>query len=370
MIFARVIQGIGGAVVPLAFSIIRDEFPRERVAQGIAMISALVGIGGGLGIVLAGPITENLNYHWLFWLPLLAIVPATIVTMLMVPESPIRSPGKIDLPGGVLLAGWLVALLVAVSEGPSWGWGSAAALGLFALAVVLAVAWVVVEQRMAEPLVDMTMLRLRPVWTTNLSATLIGFGMFASFVLIPQFVETPTSTPYGFGASVTEAGLFLLPATVAMLLAGPIAGKMSVTVGSRVPLALGALVSSLAWAMLAVAHSSSWQIYTATFIMGIGIGLAFASMVNVIVESVSAEQTGVATGMNVIFRNIGGALGGQISASILTAAVAVGGFPTEDAFVDSFWLAAGMLMLGFVAALLVPRPKTAGVGEPEPAAAG
>jgi MFS family permease len=228
----------------------------------------------------------------------------------------------------------------------------------------------VVEQRMAEPLVDMTMLRLRPVWTTNLSATLIGFGMFASFVLIPQFVETPTSTPYGFGASVTEAGLFLLPATVAMLLAGPIAGKMSVTVGSRVPLALGALVSSLAWAMLAVAHSSSWQIYTATFIMGIGIGLAFASMVNVIVESVSAEQTGVATGMNVIFRNIGGALGGQISASILTAAVAVGGFPTEDAFVDSFWLAAGMLMLGFVAALLVPRPKTAGVGEPEPAAAG
>ncbi|MFI5050571.1 MAG: MFS transporter [Gaiellales bacterium] len=369
MIFARVIQGIGGAVFPLAFSIIRDEFPRDRVAQGIAMISALVGIGGGLGIVLSGPITENLNYHWLFWLPLLAIVPATIVTMVMVPESPIRSPGRIDLPGGVLLAGWLVALLVAVSEGPSWGWGSAATLGLFALAVVLAIAWVVVEQRMAEPLVDMTMLRLRPVWTTNLSATLIGFGMFASFVLIPQFVETPTSTSYGFGASVTEAGLFLLPATVAMLLAGPIAGKMSVTVGSRVPLALGALVSSLAWAMLAVAHSSSWQIYTATFIMGIGIGLAFASMVNVIVESVSAEQTGVATGMNVIFRNIGGALGGQISASILTAAVAVGGFPTEDAFIDSFWLASGMLLLGFVAALLVPRPKRVGLAEPEPAAA-
>ena len=138
----------------------------------------------------------------------------------------------------------------------------------------------------------MTMLRDRPVWTTNLSATLIGFGMFASFVLIPQFVETPTSTSYGFGASVTEAGLFLLPATVAMLLAGPIAGKLSVTVGSRVPLALGALVSSLAWAMLAVAHSSSWEIYTATFVMGIGIGLAFASMVNVIVESVSRRADG------------------------------------------------------------------------------
>ena len=121
MIVARVIQGIGGAVFPLAFSIIRDEFPRERIAVGIAMISALVGIGGGLGIVLAGPITENLNYHWLFWLPLLAVVPAALVTMFVIPESPIRSPGKIDWPGGVLLAGWLVALLVAVSEGLKLG---------------------------------------------------------------------------------------------------------------------------------------------------------------------------------------------------------------------------------------------------------
>ncbi len=121
MILARVVQGIGGAVFPLAFSIIRDEFPRERIAQGIAMISALVGIGGGLGIILAGPIVQNLNYHWLFWLPLLAIVPAAIVTMWMIPESPIRSPGRIDWIGGVLLAGWLVALLVAVSEGTGLG---------------------------------------------------------------------------------------------------------------------------------------------------------------------------------------------------------------------------------------------------------
>src|SRR5262249_45298735 len=128
MIAARVIQGVGGAVFPLAFSIIRDEFPRERVAHGIAMISALVGIGGGLGIVLAGPIIDRFNYHWLFWLPLVAIVAATIVTMVVIPESPIRNPGRIDWLGGGLLAGWLVALLVAISEGSDWGWGSAATL--------------------------------------------------------------------------------------------------------------------------------------------------------------------------------------------------------------------------------------------------
>jgi EmrB/QacA subfamily drug resistance transporter len=371
LIAARVVQGIGGAVFPLAFSIIRDEFPRPRVAHGIAMISALVGIGGGLGIVLAGPIVQHLNYHWLFWLPLLAIVPAAIVTMVVIPESPIRTPGRIDWVGSVLLAGWLVALLVAVSEGSVWGWTSAATVGLLVVAVAVAAVWAVVESRIADPLVDMTMLRDRPVWTTNLSTTLIGFGMFASFVLVPEFVETPRSAGYGFSASVTEAGLFLLPATVAMLLVGPLAGRMSVTVGSKVPLALGALLSAVAYVILALLHDHGWQIAVATFVLGMGIGLAFASMANVIVESVRPEETGVATGMNVIFRNIGGAMGGQISASILTAAVAVGGFPTEDAFVDSFWLAGGMLLLGFVAALLVPRAKAAGAAtRPEAAAVG
>ena len=367
MIFARVIQGIGGAVFPLAFSIIRDEFPTERIAQGIAMISALVGIGGGLGIVLAGPIVDHLNYHWLFWLPLLAIVPAAIVIMLMVPESPIRSPGRIDWPGGVLLAGWLVALLIAVSEGSSWGWTSAATLGLLVAAAAIAAGWVAFESRTAEPLVDMTMLRDRPVWTTNLSTTLIGFGMFASFVLVPEFVETPRSAGYGFSASVTEAGLFLLPATVAMLLVGPLAGRMSVTVGSKVPLALGALLSAVAYVMLALLHAEGWQIAAATFVLGMGIGLAFASMANVIVESVRPEETGVATGMNVIFRNVGGSLGGQVSASVLTASVVAAGLPTEHSFVVAFWLAAAMLLLGFAAALLVPRSRPQGeAADPTP----
>jgi len=367
LIAARVVQGIGGAVFPLAFSIIRDEFPRPRVAHGIAMISALVGIGGGLGIVLAGPIVQHLNYHWLFWLPLLAIVPAAIVTMVVIPESPIRTPGRIDWVGSVLLAGWLVALLVAVSEGSVWGWTSAATVGLLVVAVAVAAVWAVVESRIADPLVDMTMLRDRPVWTTNLSTTLIGFGMFASFVLVPEFVETPRSAGYGFSASVTEAGLFLLPATVAMLLVGPLAGRMSVTVGSKVPLALGALLSAVAYVILALLHDHGWQIAVATFVLGMGIGLAFASMANVIVESVRPEETGVATGMNVIFRNVGGSLGGQVSASVLTASVVARGLPTEHSFVVAFWLAAAMLLLGFVAALLVPRRRPPGeTAEPAP----
>jgi MFS family permease len=354
MVIARVIQGAGGAVFPLAFAIIRDEFPPERVPHGIALISAIMGIGGGLGIVLAGPIIQHLDYHWLFWFPLVAVIVATVGIVFFVPESPIRTPGRIDTVGAVLLAAWLVALLVPVSEGPSWGWTSARTIGLLVAAGVLLVVWVWIEWRTKVPLVDMHMMRLPPVWKTNLAAFVFGYGMFASFVLVPQFVELPTSTGFGFGASVTQAGLFMLPATIGMLVAGPFSGRLSSSVGSKVPLLIGALVSCFAFVMLAFAHDQEWQIYVAMLIMGLGIGFAFASMANLIVESVDPTQTGVATGMNTIVRSIGGAIGSQLSAGIVTATLAASGLPTERGFTIAFASCAVALAVAFVVALRIP----------------
>jgi EmrB/QacA subfamily drug resistance transporter len=363
MIVARVIQGAGGAIFPLSFAIIRDEFPPRRVPHGIALISAILGIGGGLGIVLAGPIVQHMDYHWLFWFPLIAVVVATIGIAVFVPESPVRTRGRVDPLGAVLLAGWLIALLVPVSQGPAWGWSSARTLGLFALSGVLFVAWIAAETRSRAPLVDMQMMRLRPVWTTNLAAFVLGFGMFASFILVPELVELPTSTGFGFGASVTQAGLYMVPATLGMLVAGPVSGRLSSTVGSRVPLVLGSLISCIAFLLLAVAHSSSWEIYVAMLVMGIGIGFAFASMANLIVESVPPQQTGVATGMNTIVRNIGGAIGSQVSAGIVAATLAASGAPTERGFTIAFAAAAGALAVGFLVALGVPAAPAAQTDE-------
>ena len=353
MIAGRVVQGAGGAVFPLAFGIIRDEFPPRRVATGIALISAILGIGAGAGIVLAGPIVDNLSYHWLFWLPLVVVVVADVAAVLFVPESPVKTPGRVNWTSGLLLSGWLVCVLVAVSEGPTWGWGSARTVGLFCAGAVLAAAWAWVESRSDEPLVDMPMMRRRGVWTVNLTAFLLGAGMYCSFVLIPQFVEEPPSAGYGFDASVTAAGLFLLPSTLGMLLISPLAGRLANVVGSKVPLVMGALLTSACFGLLAVTRAEPFEIYVAAGLLGAGIGFAFAAMANLIVDAVPAEQTGVATGMNTVMRTIGGSVGAQIAATVL-AAGAVHGVPSKHGFTLAFALAGGAVLVGFVSALAVP----------------
>jgi MFS family permease len=231
------------------------------------------------------------------------------------------------------------------------------------------VVWVRAEARSRTPLVDMQMMRLRGVWTTNLAGFLIGFGMYSSFVLIPQFVQTPPSNGYGFGSSVTQAGLFLIPSTLMMLVAAPFAGRLSGRFGSKVPLVLGAIVTTLAFGLLAVAHSAHWEIYLASFLLGIGVGFAFASMANLIVEAVRPDQTGVATGMNAVMRTIGGAIGGQVAASILSASLLADGLPSEHGYTLSFTIMAAALGASIVASLAVPsrRPRVHHVPlEPQP----
>jgi MFS family permease len=224
MIVARVIQGVGGGVLPLAFGIIRDEFPEKKIPGAVGVVASLAAVGAGVGIVLAGPIVSALNYHWLFWLPMIVTALAAVAAYLVVPESPVRTPGKISVLPAILLSAWLVCLLLALSQGHSWGWTSGRTLGLIAAAIVLAVVWIAVENRSESPLIDMAMMRLPAVWTTNLVALLVGFSMYASFGFMPQFTQTPSSSGYGFGASITESGLMLLPSTVTMFVIGMLSG--------------------------------------------------------------------------------------------------------------------------------------------------
>jgi MFS family permease len=366
MLVGRVIQGAAGGVFPLAFGIIRDEFPRDRIAGGIGLMSALLGVGGGAGVVLAGPIVDNLSYHYLFWLPLIPIVVATVLTHLLVPESPIRVPGRINWTGATLMTAGLVLVLVAVSETATWHWLTAKTLGCIAVGLVVLGLWVRSESRAKEPLVDMRMMRIRGVWTTNAVALLLGFGMYASFILLPQYVETPARVGYGFSASVTQAGLFMLPCTLAMLFVGAQTGRLEKRFGSKPPLLAGGLLTFLSFALLAVARGEKWEVYVAAALLGAGIGLAFASMANLIIENVGPGETGVATGMNTVTRTVGGAFGGAATASLLAGTIGASGYPTAHGYTGAFGFCAVALLLGVVVGLAIPQRRPEAAFEPHP----
>jgi MFS family permease len=311
--------------------------------------------------VLAGVIVDHLDYTWIFWIALVMIVAATVATHLFIPESPVKSPARIDWLGAAGLAVGLSSVLLAVSEGNAWGWTSARVVGLVLGGVAVLALWVRFELRAPEPLVDMRMLRLRGVWTTNLTSLLVGFGMFGAFLLLPQLVEMPPAAGFGFGATVTEAGLFLLPSAAVMLVAGPLAGALGMRLGPRVPLLAGVAIAIVSFVLFAVAHDARWQIYLASGLNGMGIGLSFASMATLIVDAVPQEQTGIATGMNTIMRTIGGALGAQIAASIITAHVSARGLPQESGFTEAFAASAVALGLALAAGLLIPRRQVEAV---------
>jgi EmrB/QacA subfamily drug resistance transporter len=366
MIVARTIQGAGGAIFPLAFGIVRDEFPRERVGGAIALISGIFAIGGGLGILLAGPILENLSWHWLFWIPLVVSLISTAATLLLVPESPIRAPGDVFWLGAVLLSGWLVALLLGVSKAPDWGWTDPKTLGLLAVSAVLLVLWIRAESRARHPLVDIPMMRMRPVWTTNLATGLLGFAMYSAFILIPQYVAAPESTGYGYSASVTQAGLYLLPTTIMLLIFSPIGGRLGQSAGPKVPLVIGAIVTTISLFVLAAANAS-WEIYLGAGLMGMGVGFAFAASANLIVQAVRPDQTGVASGMNTIVRTIGGAIGAEVAATILAANTLESGWPDKHGYTVTFVICAVAMGVGVLAALAVPGRRNAVASAPVPA---
>jgi EmrB/QacA subfamily drug resistance transporter len=355
LIAARVIQGVAGGIFPLSFGIVRDEFPADRVAGGIGLLSAILGTGGGVGIVLSGVIVEHLDYHWLFWIPLALVIVAAFATWRLVPESPIRTPGKVNWLAGALMTLGISAVLLAISQTTTWGWGSAKTLGLVAVGLAFTAAWIAVEVRSANPLVDMTMMRVRGVWTTNAAAFLLGAGLYASFIVFPQFAQLPTKTGFGFGASVVVSGLYLLPATIGVTILGLRAGAISARFGSRAALLGGTVFSAASFTVLAVAHDHPWEILVAATLLGIGIGLAFAALGNLIVQAVPSRQTGVASGMNTVMRTLGGALGGQLSATFIAANVSADDLPTVTGFTETFLMATGFLVLCFFVGLLVPR---------------
>lgn len=357
LVVARALQGAAGAVMPLSIGIVRDELPKEKVSVTIGLLSAIFGIGAGAGIVAAGPIVEHLSWHWLFWLPAVLVVVALLGAVFGMPESPVRKPGRLDVAGTAVLAVSLVAILLAVSEGQTWGWGDVKTVGLLVLGAVTLVAFVLVELRVAEPLIDVRLFAVRGVWTAHVVALVFGFAMFGTFVLVPTLLQLPAATGYGFGKDVTQAGLFLLPTVVMMVIAGPVAGILVRRVGPKPPMLLGGIAIVAAFAVPAVSHAHIAAVVVSGVLTGIGIGLALAACSNAIIESVPAGQTGEAISANTVVRTIGSSVGTAVIAALITSHSTAQGLPTDDAFTIGFWACTGVAVLAVLGALAAPSMR-------------
>ena len=362
LIVFRAVQGLSGAIFPLSFALIRDEAPPAKVGVGIGLVSAVYGIGGGAGILIAGLIIDNLGWRSVFVIVGIAAATAAVLLLRYVPESPVRNDAPLDVPGAALLSLALVALLVALTEGGAWGWSSAAVIALFAASAAASAIWIAVEIRSPHPMVDMRVLSRQPVLLTNACALLGGFAMFGSFVVIPRFAEMPRGLSaavahdvhYGFGLPVTVLGLYFLPSTVTVLAAGPLAGRLGSRIGMKWPLAIGLAIIGATCIGLAVWHAAAWQFAIAIAVQNVGTGFIGAAMPALIAQSVPPTETGVATGMNSVMRIIGSIVGAQVAAVLLSAYL-IPGTPVPDVagYILTFALAAVAALCGAAIAVFV-----------------
>jgi predicted MFS family arabinose efflux permease len=369
LIAARTLQGAALGVIALGISIMRDLLPPDRVGSGIALMSSSLGIGGAVSLPITGLVAQHASWRWLF--AGAAVVGATqfLLVRAVVRESPQRSGGRFDLPGAVGLALALVCVLLAISKGAEWGWGSARVLGLLAAAVVLFALWTRLELRVRSPLVDLRVSARPTVLWTNVASVLIGFAMFAGFLVTTQVLQAPQASGYGFGLSLVAAGMVLLPIGGAMTIFSPISASVSRRRGARTTLVLGTCVLAVGNVAMATLPGSIPLIMTASTVTAIGAALAYSALPLLIMDAVPSSETAAANSLNTLMRMLGTSSCSAVVAAVTTSLItSVDGqlLPSSTAYTVVFLAAAAAALVGAAIAAVTPRTRAAGSATPDP----
>jgi MFS family permease len=359
MIVGRVLMGCGVGIFPLAFSLIRDELPPRRVVGAIAQIGGMIALGAAVGQSTGGLISDHLGYQAIFWVSVATGLVSVAGLLVFVPESPVRTGGRVDIVGALLLAVGLAAPLVAIAETPSWGWGGTRTLFLFAVGAVLLTTFARYEQRGRDPLLDIPTMLLPRVRMTNAATFFVGVGLYGVSTIMTQFFQEPASTGYAPGANATTAGLYVVPGLLLLMVTSPLAGRLSSRVGPAFTLRLGIVISTTGVAGMAFAHTETFEMYLWPGLMYVGLGATFGAMPTIILQAVPPELSGQSAAINMIVRTVGSALGVQLAATIVTASVGAGGNPTDRGYTTAFLVEAGAGVVALLFALAIPRQRPA-----------
>ena len=354
LIVARVLQGASFALYPIGVSILREELSPERLMAALAVLSAVLGFGGGMGLVIVGLLMRgDADYHRAFWFVSAFVALVLLAAMVVVPERPHRASGSVDWIGAAGLAVGLSLLLLTITEGNPWGWTSARTIGSALAAVGVLALWWWWERRCSQPLVSTTMLLRRPILLTNIATVAVGMGLYFGFLGLTGFVQAPAGSGYGFAATVLMASIvFLLPGAIAGFLTALASGRYIDRFGARLVLVVGIAIGMAGFAMLAIAHSEPWQVIAAGVLVNVYISLAYGALPSLVVREVEPGETGVATSMNAIARTIGASTAAAIVAVLLSRAG--NGHPPESSYTIIFALGA---FTGLIALVLIAASK-------------
>ncbi|WP_129262520.1 MFS transporter [Streptomyces sp. M3] len=360
MIVGRALQGFAMGAIPLGIGIMRDVLPREKLGSAMALMSSSIGVGGGLALPAAALVAQHADWHALFLASAALGVLAMTLTVLVVPEPPLRAPGRFDLAGALGLSLGLVCLLLPVTKGGDWGWTSPLTLGLIAASLVILVLWGLFELRSSAPLVDLRTSARREVLLTNLVSIMVGVAFYAVSLVLPQLLQLPAATGYGLGQSMVVAGLCVAPLGLTMMFVAPLYARLSARRGPKTTLILGMLVIAVGYGAGLGLMSAAWQTVIIAVVLGAGIGLAYSSLPALIIGAVDASETGAANGLNTLMRSIGTSLSSAVIGMVLAnTSVRMGAVdvPTMEGFRTSFMIATGAVLIGLVLAAFLPAQR-------------
>ncbi|MFF1895499.1 MFS transporter [Streptomyces sp. NPDC058206] len=368
MIIGRGLQGMGMGMLPLGIALLRDVVPAEKLSSSIALVSASMGIGGGLGLPIAAAVAQYTNWRMLFWGSAALAVAVAALIWFLIPDVPAGAKGqRFDLPGALGLGAGLVSLLLAVSKGADWGWGSATTLGLFAAAVAILVGWGLWELRTRDPLVDLRTTARPRVLLTNLASIFVGTAMYASMLVVPQLLQFPEATGYGLGQSMLAAGLWMAPGGLMMMIVSPLGGKLTDARGPKFTLISGVLVIAAGYGLSLALMGSAWGLMLVTIVTSSGVGLAYGAMPALIMGSVPLSETAAANGFNTLMRSLGTSVGSAVIGVVLAQMTTTTGgytFASEDGFRTALMIGGGVALLGAVIAAAIPAVRVvAGSGD-------
>ncbi|HET9648282.1 MAG TPA: MFS transporter, partial [Microlunatus sp.] len=367
LIVGRALQGFSSALIPVGISILRDELPRERVASSIALMSATLGIGGALGLPLGGLMYAQLGWSSVFWLSVLVGIAIGVAVLLVVPESGVKTRGRFDLVGALLLSTALTCLLLVISKGGRWS-GDLVALLLSTTVVTLTI-WVPYSLRVSQPLVDLRTSARRPVLLTNLASILVGFALMANILVSTQQLQLP-EVAGGYGLSALAAGLAMVPGGLAMVVFSPVSGRMINVFGGRITLLTGCAVMGVAYAGRIFLDHSLISVIVGSTVVSVGSAIAYAAMPSLIMANVPITETASANGLNALLRALGTSTASAVIAALLTGiTITVDGRQVTDpvAFAVTYAVAAAGSLLACGVVWLVPR-RTVPVPSGEPSA--